>query len=273
MTLASSALNVEVSGAGPPLVLLHGWALNLRVFDPVAVSLARQFTLHAVDLPGHGRSRAPLLVSGIDVLAAELLQHLPAQFHLCGWSLGGLLAMAMAAHAPQRLLSLTLVASTPRFMAGDDWPHGVRSTVLQAMAQRLNEDAQGAVHDMLELQVRGSRHPAAVLQQLRRALQQQGIAPADTLAAGLQLLGDTDLRALVPRITTRTLVMSGQYDRVTHPAASRWLAQQLPQAALREFARCGHAPFLSHPAEFVDHFCAFATAAMHSDRAQLRGTA
>ena len=43
-------------GAGPPLVLLHGWGLHAGFFSPLLPALARRYRVHAVDLPGHGRS-------------------------------------------------------------------------------------------------------------------------------------------------------------------------------------------------------------------------
>jgi len=51
-------LCVERSGTGPPLVLWHGWGLNLRVFDELRAELASEFELIAVDLPGHGAAVA-----------------------------------------------------------------------------------------------------------------------------------------------------------------------------------------------------------------------
>ena len=51
-----SALYYEVSGHGPDVVLLHGWSLNLRVWDGLVRALAPRFRLIAIDLPGHGHS-------------------------------------------------------------------------------------------------------------------------------------------------------------------------------------------------------------------------
>jgi len=51
-----SGLYVEQRGQGPDLVLLHGWGLNLRVWDTLTDELASGFRVIAVDLPGHGRS-------------------------------------------------------------------------------------------------------------------------------------------------------------------------------------------------------------------------
>ena len=258
-----SELHMEIHGDGPPLVLLHGWALNLRVFDPVVRPLAAHFTVHTIDLPGHGRSPGPLLPpaalgnaalgnAALAAIADRLLQRLPQRFYLCGWSLGGQLAMVMAARWPQRVASMTLVATTPRFTATHDWPAGARSEVLQDLALKLQSDPQRALRSMLELQVRGSVHATEVLATLQRALLEHGTADSEALDSGLQLLGSVDLRGTVSAIHVATLVIAGQYDRVTHPEAGRWLAERLPHGRYHEFARCGHAPFLSHPEQFAE---------------------
>lgn len=251
-------LHIEVTGQGPPLVLLHGWALNLRVFDALVEALRPQLTLHAVDLPGHGRSAGPLATAGavneqiLDELIERLLSQLPAQFLLCGWSLGGQLAMAIAKRAPQRLCKLVLVATTPRFTATTDWPHGVQANVLERLVAQLAEDYRGTVTGLLELQVRGSQHAAQVLQTLQHALFEHGAASPDALRTGLEWLGSIDLRACLGVITVPTLVIAGQYDRVTPPSAGRWIASQLRAGQFHEFARAGHAPFLSHPRQFSE---------------------
>jgi pimeloyl-[acyl-carrier protein] methyl ester esterase len=53
---ARGRLHVEVVGDGPPLVLLHGWAMHGGVFAPLVDALRGRYALHLVDLPGHGRS-------------------------------------------------------------------------------------------------------------------------------------------------------------------------------------------------------------------------
>ncbi len=65
-------MHIDVTGRGPDLVLIHGWALQGGVFAPLVQRLADQFTLHLVDLPGHGHSRddttplrLPFVVSAI----------------------------------------------------------------------------------------------------------------------------------------------------------------------------------------------------------------
>jgi hypothetical protein len=78
-----------------------------------------------------------------------------------------------------------------------------------------------------------------------------GEAHPKSLVTGLTTLENSDLRPMLSLVRAPTLVIAGQYDRVTLPAASRALAEALPDARYVEIRRAAHAPFLSHTAEFA----------------------
>jgi pimeloyl-[acyl-carrier protein] methyl ester esterase len=261
----TAALYFETRGHGAPLLLLHGWGMNLRVFDALGAALARDCAVTAIDLPGHGRSPWPAqrgtpLAGGQANIAAEsqqrqlqrLMAQLPPRTSLLGWSLGGQWALQIAARYPQRIDRLVLLATTPKFLASADWPHGLQTSVLEHFARQLHRDSRQTVSDFLELQVRGSVAAPQVLETIRSALLEHGQAQPPALAAGLQWLQDTDLRALAATVQTPTLVVAGQYDRVTPPAAAAALAQCMPHARLLTVRRAGHAAFLSHPTEVLE---------------------
>lgn len=236
------------SDTATPIVMLHGFGLNHRVFDTLTLTLADRFEIYRPDLPGHGRSAAPasLLAAGVDALAAHVAAGLSRRVHLLGWSMGGLAALALASAQPQCVATLTLIASTPRFLAAADWPHGLDPAVLDGFAARLRVSPARTIEEFLELQVRGSAHGAGTLRALHAAIAAQGGASPAALAGGLELLRGTDLRPRLADIAAPTLVIVGQYDRITPPDAGRALAAALPSATCREIARAGHAPFLSH---------------------------
>ena len=242
-------------GRGAPLVMLHGWALNSRVFDTLVARLGARFEITRIDLPGHGRSPEPpgLADAGWShsTVADHLLTAMPARAHLLGWSLGAQVAMEIAARAPQRVASLLLVSATPRFAAAADWAWGGPAPLLEAFAGQLRADWRGTLRGFLDLQVRGSRNAATTLATLHAALAAHGECAPAVLQRALALLHAGDLRERLSRVTAPTLVVAGQYDRVVHPQASQALAASLPAGRYVELPRCGHAPFLSHEDEFA----------------------
>jgi len=247
--LTTGGLYSEISGATDapaPLVLLHGWGLNLRVFDGLRAALGPHQRILAIDLPGHGASPWGGQAGAAQWLA-RIAALVPRGATLLGWSLGGQLALQLASQPSLAVRRLVLIATSPRFVRADDWPHGMAADTLRQFALQLERDPQQTVADFLELQVRGSADAAAVRATLQQALQQHGTARPEALRAALALLEQNDLRQLARGIHVPALVIAGQYDRVTPPAAGQALAQLLPHGQLLQIARAGHAPFLSHP--------------------------
>ncbi len=241
-------------GAAPdaaalPLVCLHGWGMNLRVFDLLRDALATTRETLAVDLAGHGASPWAEGHAHFDTQVDDVLAVLPPRCVLLGWSFGGKLALQLAARHAARIAVLVLVSATPKFAQSADWPHGMDARSMRAFRTVLEQDWQQTLNDFVWLQLRGSRNAEAAQRVLESALAQQGAPHPDALRNGLDLLGTLDLRACAREVTQPTLLVSGQHDRVTPPGAARWLAAALPQAQLVEVPRAGHAPFVSHPQE------------------------
>jgi len=241
-------LHTETCGDGAPLVMLHGWGLNLRVFDGLAAVLAQRWRVIRIDLPGHGRSAWPGSLAR-EGFADAVREHVPRQAVLCGWSLGGQLALQLAAEAALQVRALVLLHATPRFQRSADWAFGMPPEVMANFARQLALDYERTVADFLSLQVRGSADAPQALAALRLALLEHGAADPRALRFALEWLAQADLRALCPALPQPALVVAGQYDRVTPPQAQRALTAALRAARLVEIRRAGHAAFLSHPQE------------------------
>jgi pimeloyl-[acyl-carrier protein] methyl ester esterase len=243
------------AGAGD-LVLLHGWSLNLRVWDGLVRELAPRFRVIAIDLPGHGRSDWDPRASTPAAQAwrvHETLAPLTERYTLLGWSLGGQLALDLTAALPAGVERLVLIATTPKFLKSATWRCGTPRPLLARLVHRLHSEGERAVSDFLALLARGSSPGTAtrVLAKLRAALRTHGTASPEALAAGLARLRDGDLRTALPMVRVPALVIAGQRDRVIRPAASRALAAALPDAHYVEVPGAAHAPFLSHPVQFL----------------------
>jgi pimeloyl-[acyl-carrier protein] methyl ester esterase len=245
-----SALAVEVVGSGPPLVMLHGWALHSGVWDAVRARLARRRTLHLIDLPGHGANAAVAPAAGIAGLATQLLAVAPPRAQWLGWSLGGQAALAAALAAPARVAALILVASTPRFVQAPDWPAAQTEAAVARFEAGLRSDRERIVRDFLALQVLGDERAQATLHALRDRVLGGAAPSAAALAQGLAVLHATDLREAARGLVPPLLGISGAMDRLTPPAALEWLCHAVPDGRHLAIARAAHAPFLSHPDEF-----------------------
>lgn len=241
-------LHIETVGHGVDLALLHGWGMHGGIWDGVRDALARKFRLHIVDLPGYGASaqHAPYTLAELARVVAEAL---PEHAHVCGWSLGGQVAMQLALDFPARVGKLVLLNTTPCFRQRADWPHGMDDTTMQEFARSLEQDYAGTLKRFLSLQARSGDDAREVIAALRAKLFERGAPSLATLRGGLAILHDLDLRGAAAGITQPVLLIHGARDTVTPLGAGAWLAQRLPRAELSVVHGSAHAPFLSHRVE------------------------
>lgn len=231
----------------PHRVYLHGWGLHGGIWAETLVALPGT----APDLPGYGGLPAPAPYTA-ENLADAVAETLSAPVHLIGWSMGGMVALALAARHPDKVARLVLVGATPAFVNRPDWLHGLAPEVLAGFAEALQQDYRATLLRFLSLQARGGDAAREVIGRLRDTVFQRGEPDTATLAAGLDLLRDVDLRGLVADIRCPTLVVHGGYDTLCPAAAGRWLAERIPHARLALNERAAHAPFLSHPQWFAE---------------------
>ncbi len=228
------------------LVLLHGWGMNPRVFDALAAQLAGRFRIEALALPGHG-GQAPATADTLAAWAAQLGAALSDGATLLGWSLGGQVAMRLARDFPDKVGRLILVSSTPRFTLTDGWHAGIAASDLAAFGAAMQADARATLLRFLSLQTRGVPAQKSLLENLRRTFFASPLPQPQVLAAGLEMLLHTDLRADAALLAQPTLVIHGSADKLTPPAAGAWLAANIANARHTEIAGAAHAPMLSHP--------------------------
>jgi pimeloyl-[acyl-carrier protein] methyl ester esterase len=252
MECSAPGVHVESLGAGNPLVLLHGFAMNGGLFAPLLPELARAHRVHVVDIPGHGRSplldpfELPRVVEAIDAAIDG------ADLTVLGWSLGGQIALAWALARPQRIRRLVLVATTPSFVERDGWPHAMSAQTLSRFGDELRASYRLTLQRFLALQVHGSEEGRVTLAALRQRLFERGEPAPQALAAALGTLAQNDLRSALARIAAPTHVIAGDRDALVPLAATRELAAAMPNATHVTIEGAAHAPFLSHRRRFID---------------------
>ena len=252
----SGALHVEVVGNGPPLVLLHGWAMHGGVFASLVERLRDRRTLHVVDLPGHGMSRDCDVPLALEPCVAAIAARVPVA-PWCGWSLGGLFALHAAATRPQQVPTLAMLCASPRFVRGEDWKHGVSAEIFRNFAAGLRDDYRGTLELFVALEAFGSDHAKVETRALRGNLFARGEPTAAVLADGLELLETADLRAVLPTLPVPSLWLAGRRDRLVDPRAMRAAAALAPGAQVEVVEHAGHAPFLTHADDVAARLAGF----------------
>jgi pimeloyl-[acyl-carrier protein] methyl ester esterase len=242
--------HVETTGAGPDLVLLHGWGLHSGAWADVLPALASRWRVHAFDLPGHGRSanvEAGTLEDATDRLATQV----PEGATVCGWSLGGLVAQDLARRHPQRVARLALVATTPCFVARPDWPHGMKDAAFRTFSEGLANDRDTMLKRFVALNALHGPQSREAVRTFTARLAERGPPSDHALGTTLAWLRDVDLRERTRGLAVRTFVVQGQRDMMVPVGAGRWFEQNLPNATLRELPSAAHMPFYSHRQEFL----------------------
>lgn len=250
--LFGSALAVSRRGDGPPLVLVPGIGLSRSTWAPVLPALAEQFDVIAVDLPGGGSS--PPLPDGVEpepaALARAVADALDAEGierpHLVGNSLGGWVALELAAIRP--LASLTLLS--PAGLWAGDCPLYCRASLrgsrwLAQHAQRLACWLAGSRPGRTLLFAQTFARPARLTtDEARLILRVLGTSPGfdATLAA-------TSRRAWRPTgvIEAPVTVAFGSRDRLLLRRQSRHLERLPTGTTVARLPGCGHVPMADDP--------------------------
>ena len=248
------------------LLLIHGWGMNASVWQPVRAALEAQFQLSSLDLPGYGEN-ASIVADTLDEIVALIQPHIKQNTHLVGWSMGGLIAMAIAKAAPDKIASLSLLASTARFSQADDWPHAMSQAVLNNFAKQLGDDLEGTLKRFIALQfmgVKGAKPAQKALTQkiishMGKSGKKGGGVLFNTLNSGLRILKDTDFRnALNNELKNIPLHwILAKRDRLIPYEVINDLKLIRPDAQITLLDDAGHAPFMTHPDEFVASLVSF----------------
>ncbi len=254
--MRTGSLQIESlgEGRGGDLALVHGWGLGKAVWQPVIAALSQRFRLHLVDLPGYGAFDETTLATsaGFTPTAQALVDRLPAGTALCGWSLGGLLALQATLLAPRHFNRLILVGASPCFAQRADWRCAQPPALLDAFGNAVASDAPLALRRFVALLNQGDASARAITGRLAKLA---ATPPAGaTLAQGLAWLREIDLRQALQSaaLALPALLIHGRCDTMIPYAAAEWLHGELPISRIEIFDAAAHAPFLSDPERFAD---------------------
>jgi len=242
-------MHINVMGQGPDLVMLHGWSMHSAVWHVLADYLAERFTLHLVDLPGHGNSDWHEGALDLDNVINDLANELPEQAYWMGWSLGGLISIAFTQRFPKRVKKLILIASSPCFVQAETWCCAVDAKTFKQFADNLNNDQLKTLQRFIVLQARGSQHSRNTINELTEQLASAKPPVKQALQAGLTLLIETDLRQSLSALNCPIQIILGDLDTLIPVEMLSAAVQLNPNITTNLLAGAGHAPFISHAIE------------------------
>jgi 2-succinyl-6-hydroxy-2,4-cyclohexadiene-1-carboxylate synthase len=255
-------LNVEVTGDGPILVLLHGFTRDARAWEPVLAAL-EGYRVVRIDLIGHGKSDAPASASRYSM--AHAVEDITALFHhlhidkaaLLGYSLGGRVALHLASAAPDCLWALIAESAS----AGIEDPEARRARVDSDEELALSLEGEGleAFVDRWQAQplfASQQRLPPEVLADQRR--QRLDNSPAG-LANSLRGMGAGAQEYIMDRlgaIDVPALFLAGALDD-RYAALAPIMAAAVPSAEHAIISDAGHTTHLEQPAAWARLVCDF----------------
>lgn len=245
----------EESGAGTPIVFIHGWCMSSAVWRLQREGLSDSFRVITFDLPGHGKSTMPVGGFCIKECAVELAGLFESlglhKALLAGWSLGSMIALESVAALRSRLSGLVLIAGTPCFTQGNGFLYGLSRFEVDGMTRKVQRSLSRALEGFTaRMFAAGELDDPSLATMVQEVLSTVPLPTVDAALQALDALTETDLRDRLSLIDLPTVLMSGDSDVICLPEATEYMAQRIPSARQVVFAGCGHAPFLTHSARF-----------------------
>lgn len=233
-------------------VLLHGWGMNQGVWQLIKPELEFLYSgkVRCLDLPGYGDSSASLSPYTLHDAAKRVSEQLKPQSVLMGWSLGGLFAIYIAKHWPEKVSKVILVASTPFFEEQLPWA-GIKPKVLTQFKEQLLQERSKTIERFLAIQAMGSESARDDIKQLKQLLSQSSPPNNEALSAGLEILQNEDLRELFAQCPVPIRGIFGRLDSLVPYRAIKKMVALNADFEYEVLDKASHAPFISHKSEFL----------------------
>ncbi len=248
---ANVPMTYREHGRGEPVVLLHAFPLNGRMWEPQVPALEGDYRLVLPDYPGFGQS--PYSPAQPDVRyyaegVLELLDRLGLEkVVLGGLSMGGYVAFECLRLFPERVSALILANTRP-----DPDSAEIRES-RKSMARRVAEEG---VEVLVELQMERFLSPATLENNEKVVKEVESMmlesSPDGVIAALGAMRERPDSEPLLPEIAVPTLVIGGEDDAISSPEVMGEMAAKIPDSRHHTISGAGHLSNMEAPEEFND---------------------
>lgn len=230
------------------LVLIHGWGCDSRTWQPVLDSLQTLASITLIDLPGFGVS--PVVPEfSLDVVLDKIATQLPQDAVVMGWSLGGMLAVQLAARYPQKISGVISLAANVKFVAASDYPSAMARAVNRNFNNSFAQDPQASLKVFSGLLAQGDEQERALLKQLRRT---ETAEINHNWLQSLELLAQLDNRAAFARLTLPGLHLLAENDALVPATAANAMKELNQQQQIDVLNNTAHALHWSRPQAVID---------------------
>lgn len=246
-------------GSGPPLVLIMGYAGTMEIWDPRFVdALARRYTVVTFDNAGIGYTQAlpsPLTIDAMARQTSALIEALGLRRpYVLGWSMGGMIAQALAVLHPSLVRRLVLCATLPG-NGKATFPSAAASAALEDPAK-----SKGGVLGLLfpaDHAVAAAVYTKQILEFPHFYLAPSVVTTAQLGALGSWLVGKEAAGKHIDRIAVPTLVADGLKDELVPTANDRELAHVIKSSSLALYPDSGHGFLFQYEGRFLLRLEAF----------------
>ncbi|MGV3243313.1 alpha/beta fold hydrolase [Staphylococcus sp. 11261D007BR] len=246
------ALNYRSMGKGHPIVMIHSINMNHTVFEKIAKRLARYFQVILIDMRGHGYSDKPLKIE-FQQYAQDINEILEFLYidsaTVVGNELGASIALDLTARFPDKVSELILINPT---VEDDMLPH---ERLFRKYAETIRTLDESDQEKFLEKHLYYSKHK--VRKFLKSVNDSAGLLTDYELRAVDESFIHTNIKAVLPSIKVRTLVISGQANKRVPPKEAEEVVDRLPNAEFQLFKKSGVYPFVEEPERFLKSVKAF----------------
>ncbi|WP_328189644.1 alpha/beta fold hydrolase [Marinobacter sp. OP 3.4] len=247
----------------PPLVLCHRFRATMDEWDPVLLdALAEQRQLILFDNAGVGGStgRTPASIAEMAVIAGRFIHTRAEQVDVLGWSMGGMVALALALEHSDLVRRIIVAGSTP---GGIEGTRPAPSKVWEVAGKPVNTD-----EDFLYLffpETEAGRHAGRAHLARLGHRQEAPLPPVEEVTVRAQfqalqtLAGGTELRSRLGQIHQPVFMANGVHDIMVHAYASYAAVEALPDGLCTVYPASGHGFLFQHHERFardVNHFLA-----------------
>ncbi len=248
-------LYVEDVGEGQPIVFIHGWPVNHKMFEYQFSQLPKHgFRCIGIDLRGYGKSDKPWCDYTYDQYADDIKKVLDAldlqDVTLCGFSMGGAIAIHyMARHAGARVKKLVLMgAAAPVFTKRDDYPHGLDKSVVDGLIEQCDKDRAKMLTDFGNIFFYKTDALSPKLQDWFHSLGMEASSHATVMSA-IQLR-DVDLRSELKDINVPTIIFHGLNDKICPFVFAEQMQKEIKDSNIIFFEKSGHGLFWDEKEKF-----------------------